>query len=89
MIPDGVTVNGVIPGRLDTERVATLDKARALKSGTSVAEVRAEREREIPAGRYGRPDELAAYVAWLCSDLSCYQTGTFVPIDGGMIRGLP
>lgn len=89
VIPDGVTVNGVIPGRLDTERVATLDKARALKSGISVAEVRAQREREIPAGRYGRADELAAYVAWLCSELSCYQTGTFVPIDGGMLRFLP
>ena len=86
---DGVTVNGVIPGRLDTERVATLDKARALKTGTSQEEVRAEHERSIPAGRYGRPDELAAYVAWLCSDLSCYQTGTFVPIDGGMLRSLP
>ena len=89
VIAEGVTVNGVIPGRLDTERVATLDKARALKLGVSAAEVRAERERTIPAGRYGRPDELAAYVAWLCSDLSCYQTGTFVPIDGGMLRSLP
>ena len=89
VIVDGVTVNGVIPGRLDTERVATLDRSRALKMGVSAAEVRAERERTIPAGRYGRPDELAAYVAWLCSDLSCYQTGTFVPIDGGMLRSLP
>jgi 3-oxoacyl-[acyl-carrier protein] reductase len=89
VIADGVTVNGVIPGRLDTERVATLDRARALKLGVSQAEVRAEREKGIPAGRYGRPDELAAYVAWLCSDLSCYQTGTFVPIDGGMLRSLP
>lgn len=89
VITDGVTVNGVIPGRLDTERVATLDRARALKLGVSVAEIRAGREKEIPAGRYGRPDELAAYVAWLCSDLSCYQTGTFVPIDGGMLRSIP
>jgi 3-oxoacyl-[acyl-carrier protein] reductase len=89
VIADGVTVNGVIPYRIATERVATLDQARALKSGLSVAEVRTEREREIPAGRYGRPDELAAYVTWLCSDLSCYQTGTFVPIDGGMLRSIP
>lgn len=89
VIADGVTVNGVIPGRLDTERVATLDKARALKLGVSQSEIRAEREKGIPAGRYGRPDELAAYVAWLCSDLSCYQTGTFVPVDGGMLRSIP
>ena len=60
----------------------------AAKAGTSQEAVRAEFERSIPAGRYGHPDELGAYVAWLCSDLSCYQTGTFVPIDGGMLRGL-
>jgi 3-oxoacyl-[acyl-carrier protein] reductase len=89
VIADGVTVNGVIPGRLDTSRTAALDKARAEKTGTSSQEVRAQIERGIPAGRYGHPDELAAYVAWLCSDPARYQTGTFVPIDGGMLRGLP
>lgn len=89
VIADGVTVNGVLPGRLDTARVAALDAARAERAGTTPADVRAQNERSIPAGRYGRPDELAAYVAWLCSDLARYQTGTFVPIDGGMLRALP
>ena len=88
VIADGVTVNGVIPGRLDTARTVALDKARALKEGTTPEAVKERIEKTIPAGRYGQPDELAAYVAWICSDLSCYQTGTFVPIDGGMIRGL-
>src|ERR1035437_1818564 len=88
-IAAGVTVNGVIPGRIDTARTAALDKARALKEGTTEEAVRAAMEKNIPAGRYGQPDELAAYVAWLCSDAACYQTGTFVPIDGGMIRGMP
>ncbi|MGA2512782.1 MAG: SDR family oxidoreductase [Candidatus Limnocylindrales bacterium] len=89
VIADGVTVNGVLPGRLDTARVAALDRAKAEKTGDTQAEVRAQAERSIPAGRYGRPDELAAYVAWLCSDLASYQTGTFVSIDGGMLRALP
>jgi 3-oxoacyl-[acyl-carrier protein] reductase len=89
VIPDGVTVNGVVPGRLDTARVAALDKAKADKIGSTLKEVRAQSERSIPAGRYGRPDELAAYVAWLCSEPARYQTGTFVPIDGGMLRFLP
>jgi 3-oxoacyl-[acyl-carrier protein] reductase len=89
VMADGVTVNGVLPGRLDTARVAALDTARAEKLGTTPEEVRAQFERSIPAGRYGRPDELAAYVAWLCSDLARYQTGTFVPIDGGSLRALP
>jgi 3-oxoacyl-[acyl-carrier protein] reductase len=89
VIADGVTVNGVIPGRLDTARTAALDKAKAEKTGSSAQEVRAQLERSIPAGRYGHPDELATYVAWLCSDPARYQTGTFVPIDGGMLRSLP
>lgn len=89
VIADGVTVNGVVPGRLDTARVAHLDQARAEKTGSTLKDVRAGSERSIPAGRYGRPDELAAYVAWLSSDPAGYQTGTFVAIDGGMLRGMP
>ena len=89
VMADGVTVNGVLPGRLDTARVAALDQARAERAGTTVAEVRATYERAIPAGRYGDPDDLGAYVAWLCSDRARYQTGTFVPIDGGSFRALP
>ena len=89
VIADGVTVNGVIPGRIETARTTALDKTRAQRDGTTPEEVRAQLEKSIPAGRYGTPDELAAYVTWLCSDLACYQTGTFVPIDGGMLRFLP
>jgi 3-oxoacyl-[acyl-carrier protein] reductase len=86
---DGVTVNGVLPGRLDTARVALLDGKRAERGRTTAAEVRAGFEQGIPAGRYGDPDELGAYVAWLCSEPARYQTGTFVAIDGGALRALP
>jgi 3-oxoacyl-[acyl-carrier protein] reductase len=89
VMTDGVTVNGVMPGRLDTARVAWLDNARAERLGTTAEEIRAAYERAIPAGRYGEPDELGAYVAWLCSDVARYQTGTIVPIDGGSLRALP
>ena len=89
VIADGVTVNGVLPGRLDTDRVASLDGGRAEREGRPLEAVRAEMEHSIPAGRYGDPDELGAYVAWLCSAPAGYQTGTFVPIDGGMLRFLP
>ncbi len=88
-IAAGVTVNGVLPGRLDTARVASLDGLRAERTGKTLQETRAQFERSIPAGRYGTPDELGAYVAWLCSEPARYQTGTFVPIDGGMLRALP
>jgi 3-oxoacyl-[acyl-carrier protein] reductase len=89
VMADGVTVNGVLPGRLDTNRVRSLDRTRAELAGTTPEEIRSGYERGIPAGRYGDPDELGAYVAWLCSDLARYQTGTFVPIDGGSQRSLP
>jgi 3-oxoacyl-[acyl-carrier protein] reductase len=89
VIADGVTVNGVLPGRLDTSRVTELDRGRAAKAGVALEEIRLQRQQAIPAGRYGDPDELGAYVAWLSSEPARYQTGTLVAIDGGSMRGLP
>ena len=86
---DGVTVNGVLPGRLATPRIDSLDGGRAEKTGRSVDEVRAANIATIPAGRYGRPEELGSYVAYLASELAGYQTGTFAAVDGGLIAGLP
>ena len=60
---DGVTINGVVPGRLATPRVESLDQARAASTGTPVEDVRRQSEAAIPAGRYGDPGELAAAVA--------------------------
>ncbi|MEW5992302.1 MAG: SDR family oxidoreductase [Chloroflexota bacterium] len=86
---DGVTVNGAFPGRHATPRIEQLDRATAERTGQSVEAVRAAHLASIPAGRYGRPDEFAAYVAWLCSEPAAYQTGTFTSIDGGIVIGLP
>jgi 3-oxoacyl-[acyl-carrier protein] reductase len=86
---DGVTVNGVLPGRLQTPRIDSLDRGRSERTGESLEAVRAAHLAAIPAGRYGRPEELGAYVAYLCSEQSGYQTGTFTAIDGGLVAGLP
>lgn len=86
---DGVTINGVLPGRLSTPRIDSLDKGRAELSGQSIEAVKAAHVAGIPAGRYGRPDELATLVTYLASDLASYQTGTFTAVDGGMVSGLP
>lgn len=85
---DGVTVNGVMPGRIETPRIVFLDRTTAERTGRTEAEVRAEEVAAIPAGRYGEPDELGALVAFLCSEPARYQTGTFTAVDGGLLRGL-
>ncbi len=86
---DGVTVNGAFPGRHATPRIEALDRAAAERTGRTLEEVRAAHLASIPAGRYGRPEEFAAYVTWLCSEQASYQTGTFTSIDGGIVIGLP
>jgi 3-oxoacyl-[acyl-carrier protein] reductase len=83
----GVTVNMVLPGRIDTERVAQLDAGRAGTSGKTVEEVRRASEESIPMGRYGRPREFAAMVAFLCGVPASYVTGEQLRVDGGLIRG--
>lgn len=86
---DGVTINGVLPGRLQTARIDSLDRGRSERTGETLEAVRAAHLATIPAGRYGRPEELASYVAYLCSETAGYQTGTFSAVDGGLIAGLP
>jgi 3-oxoacyl-[acyl-carrier protein] reductase len=86
---DGVTVNGVLPGRHDTPRIDQLDEAAAVRTGATRDEIRAAHIANIPAGRYGTAEEVANLVAYLCSEPARYQTGTFIAVDGGMLAGLP
>lgn len=82
----GVTVNMVLPGRIDTDRVASLDQGRAEKTGSTPEEVRRGAEAGIPVGRYGTPDEFAAAVVFLASGAASYITGEQLRVDGGMVR---
>jgi 3-oxoacyl-[acyl-carrier protein] reductase len=83
---EGVTVNGVLPGRLATDRTETLNLERAEHEGGPIDEVRREAIAAIPAGRYGRPDELGSMVAYLCSERAAYLTGALIPVDGGLLQ---
>lgn len=85
---EGVTVNGVMPGRIATPRIHQLDSGRAEKEGTTEDEIRAGHLATIPAGRYGEPAELGALVAFLASERASYVTGQLIAVDGGLIAGL-
>ncbi len=85
--PAGVTVNGILPGRIRTDRAAQLEEARAKREQRPIEEIRRARIAEIPAGRYGEAGEVADLVAFLASDRAAYISGALIPIDGGMATG--
>jgi 3-oxoacyl-[acyl-carrier protein] reductase len=82
LAPQGILVNVIAPGRIDTERIAELDNANAQKSGKSVEDVRKASIGTIPLGRLGRPEELANLVVFLASQAGSYITGQAITVDG-------
>lgn len=82
-----VTVNNILPGRFDTDRIVANVKATAARTGKSEDEVRREQQALIPAGRYGTPDEFGALCAFLCSLQASYITGQNLLTDGGAYPG--
>jgi 3-oxoacyl-[acyl-carrier protein] reductase len=83
--PDNITVNNVAPGSILTDRLRQT-MTPAGPNAPSLEEVMAQRVKEIPLGRIGKPEELAALVAFLASPLAGYITGTTIQVDGGAIR---
>jgi 3-oxoacyl-[acyl-carrier protein] reductase len=85
---DGVTVNMLLPGRIATDRLASLDATTAEREQRPVEQVSADAQAGIPARRYGRPDEFGAVAAFLCGAPASYVTGTALRCDGGLVNVL-
>lgn len=83
----GVTINNLLPGKFDTDRIAATLKGASEKTGQPVEELRRQQQAQIPAGRYGHPQEFGAICAFLCSEQAAYMTGQNVLADGGAYPG--
>jgi 3-oxoacyl-[acyl-carrier protein] reductase len=83
----GVTVNNLLPGAFDTDRLNGLFAAAAQKSGQSVDALAAQRRKGIPAQRFGTPEEFGAVCAFLCSAQAGYINGQNLLVDGGAFAG--
>ncbi len=83
LAPFGITVNNMLPGLCRTARLESLIETQAEQAGTSIAQITNQMKTTIPAGRFGRPQELGAVVAFLASPAAAYVNGINIPVDGG------
>lgn len=83
-----VTINGLLPGQFDTDRLKSNHERFADAQGTPVEDFREKSKKGIPARRFGEPEEFGAYAAFICSDLAGYVTGQNLMLDGGQFPGL-
>ena len=85
--PNGITINNILPGSFDTDRLRANLKLNAQKAGTTEEEAAKARMATVPARRFGEPDEFGAACAFLCSAHAGYITGQNLLIDGGVFNG--
>jgi 3-oxoacyl-[acyl-carrier protein] reductase len=84
----GITVNHVLPGKIDTDRLRAVEESQARGLGVDAATVRARTRETIALGRYGTPDDVGELVAFLAGEQAGYITGTGIRCDGGFLQSL-
>ena len=87
-LPPGITINNILPGFTDTERLSNLKSAVANRTGKTEEEVHNGWLAQVPEGRLARPEELAAAIAFLASPAAAYIRGVSLPVDGGRLRSI-
>jgi len=87
-LPSGMTINNLLPGFTETDRLESLGRGQAERRGVSLEEVKAGWLAQIPEGRLGRPEELAAMATFLASPAGAYVRGQSIAVDGGRLRGI-
>jgi len=86
-VEHNVTINNILPGRFDTDRLRSGMAFQAQKSGRSVEEIMAQSKAQVPAKRFGQPEEFGELCAFICSARTSYVTGQNFLIDGGLYPG--
>jgi 3-oxoacyl-[acyl-carrier protein] reductase len=84
----GITVNNVLPGFTDTERIAEITKAKAQQEGVSIESMTETMKNYAPAKRFAKPEEIAYAVVFLASAAANYINGINLPVDGGRTKSL-
>jgi len=82
----GITVNGIMPGMIKTDRIIQLAKDKAKREGTTMEEALKNLSAAIPAARLGLPEEIGYVAAFLASDFASYINGAMLPVDGGKLN---
>jgi 3-oxoacyl-[acyl-carrier protein] reductase len=88
LAPHGITVNNVLPGYTETERLTALAQAAAQRSATTPEAIRENWLKQVPMNRFARPEEIAAALAFLASREAAYITGVNLQVDGGRIGAI-
>ena len=86
-VKHNVTINGLLPGPFETDRIEEVISEEAKIKGITKEQSRAQRVASNPAGRFGNPAEFGAACGWLCSEMAGYVTGQNILIDGGNFPG--
>jgi 3-oxoacyl-[acyl-carrier protein] reductase len=87
-LPAGITVNSILPGYIDTERLAELSAEMGLRSGKGAKAVRDNWVNATPEGRLGKPQEVGDAIAFLCSPAASFVRGIVLPVDGGRLNAI-